>query len=82
MSAWRASPTSALLSLLKFAGMPNGQASTPSPSVHSPIAFRQVYWADGVRLVRSAYQVDEVRFVSRLLVYEVRLSASFAREAP
>ena len=28
-----------------------------------------------VRLVRSAYFVDEVRFVSRLLVYEVRLSA-------
>ena len=35
-----------------------------------------------VRLVRSAYFVDEVRFVSRLLVYEVRLSASVAREAP
>jgi hypothetical protein len=35
-----------------------------------------------VRLVRFAYQVDEVRFVSRLLVYEVRLSALWHAQHP
>ena len=52
----RASPTSALLGLQTFAGVPNIQMST-----FSPLAYRVQTGQLGrrVRLVRFAYQVDE-----------------------
>jgi hypothetical protein len=79
----RASPTSALLSLLKFAGVSNCQAST-SPTF-SPLVYRVEGSTEPtmVRLVRSAYKWTRCARADRLLVYEVRSGRlSLAREAP
>ena len=48
------------IDLLTYAGLPNVQSSTSSPSVHSPIAFRGLL-SRRVRFARIADRVDEVR---------------------